>query len=103
MKKLEVGDVIYSTCRGDLQNKHTVIRVTKTKAVAGSIEFRREYSGVSARKKIRNQRSVDIYYIETKDLKERWRRKQILDNINLIGIDKLPTTTLELILTNLRS
>ena len=102
IKKLEVGSVVYCDYRGKLECAYTIGRVTKTKAVSGNIEFNREYAHNHASKKNRPRWDLNVYPVETEELKEKWRRKLLIDNIDLIGIDKLPTNELELILSKLK-
>ena len=79
--KLEVGDVVYRYSYGQIANKHTIERVTKTWAISGRIKLKRNYSDGYINL-VNTPTFGDVsYYIETEKNKKEWKKKLMIDYI----------------------
>jgi len=94
--ELNIGNIIYRSYANKITDRLVVERVTKTKAVAGSYEFKRNCNdnGFVYEKKLRRYSSC-TYRVETNELKEKYKRIVLIEKINTIKLDKLKTEQLE--------
>lgn len=78
MKKLNVGDVIYSSQYGGVGIKMHVIRTTPTQAICENRKFKREYNeNEGIIKLIGESIGRTCYYIATPELDAKYERKLI--------------------------
>lgn len=99
--KLEVGDKVYETYHSNPSGRVFVIeRVTMTKAVSSSKEFRRDISPYgSIRKWDGASWSINSYHLETPELIEQVKRLKLIDDISNSKLSNTSTEDLERIYT----
>lgn len=98
LKMLAVGDKVYKTSYGAVQEILTIDKVTPAQAHCGHLKFRRSVETRGYVKEIGGWDSYCSYYIETEELKEKYFRQAAPKKILSYNYDKLPTEKIKAIL-----
>lgn len=85
MKKLKVGDIIYSVFGdGNIKEKRVIDRLTKTQAISGTSNFTIDINDAGSVSMIGGHwavRGAYTYKIETEELKKAYERRLLIERI----------------------
>lgn len=95
-KNLIVGDVIYIVGRNEIKSKLVIERVTKKFAFSKTYKFNISVLNSGYIRLVgRESFSTVSYYLETENLKEQYKREQIIREIFKTDFTKFSTKKLE--------
>jgi len=91
---LKAGDVIYRFYQGIIEDKLVIERITKTQAISGNHKFSISYRGENVYL-IGTGGVFNSFKIETNQLKEEYRKKEIISTLKRYDYNEVEIETLE--------
>lgn len=102
-RKLEVGDRIYGVGNYGIRSIDTIKRVTPTQAIVSEfMKFKRETKNGDCNKIGRERYCTVWYYVETEELKQKYKSQLALKQISSIYWEKVEPEKIDQILEILK-